>query len=136
MSKQLLKNQKVVSERKKDRREGKGRVLAISRRMYKLEQNSDTFYVESETSDDQYYCVKYNPSSVVESWLCSCKDNSNRHIKCKHSFAIEFAIKWETVKDIDKLPPTSATADVKEDTQIVQIPKSSSSSYKDDDYTF
>ena len=50
-------------------------------------------------------------------------------------FAIEFALQWGTVKDIDKVPPTTATAteNVKwEDTQIAQI----SRSYKDDDYTF
>ena len=35
---------------------------------------------------------------------CSCKDNSTRRMKCKHLFAIEFAIKWGTLKDIDKVP--------------------------------
>jgi hypothetical protein len=116
---------------KKDRREGKGRVLALSRRMYRLRQNTDTFYVESESRDDHYYFVKFKQD--VFQW-CSCKDNSTRRgLKCKHLFAIEFAIKWGIIKDSDKLPPT-ATADVKEDTQLVQILKSLS--YKDDDYTF
>jgi predicted nucleic acid-binding Zn finger protein len=105
--------------------------MALSRRIYRLQNTDNTFYyVESETSDDHYYCVKYNPSSVVESWLCSCKDNSTRHMKCKHLFAIEFALKWGIVKDIDKLP-----TGIKEDIQITSISKSSSS-YKDDDYTF
>ena len=39
---------------KKRRREGKGRVLAISRRIYRL-QKTDVFYVESESSDNTYY---------------------------------------------------------------------------------
>jgi predicted nucleic acid-binding Zn finger protein len=92
-------------EKKKDRREGKGRVLALSRRMHRLRQNTDTFYVESESSDDHYYFVKFK-QDVLESslWYCSCKDNSTRHIKCKHLFAIEFAIKWGTIKDIDRIP--------------------------------
>ena len=124
---------------KKDRREGKGRVLAISRMVYRL-QNTDTFYyVESETSDYQYYLCKFKPE-VLDSY-CSCKDNSTRSIKCKHLFAIEFAIKWGTIKDIDS-PPT----DVKGDTTIIKatitttITKpmitSSSLSYQDDEYTF
>jgi hypothetical protein len=95
-----------TNEKKKDRRPGKGRTMVLSRRIYRLQNTDNTFFVESETSDDHYYCVKYNPSSVVESWLCSCKDNSTRHIKCKHLFAIEFAIKWGIIKDIDKLPST------------------------------
>ena len=86
---------------KKDRRGGKGRVLAISRRTYRL-QNTDTFYVESETSDNLYYFVRFNPD--VFEWWCSCKDNSTRHIKCKHLFTIKFAIKLRTIKNIEKLP--------------------------------
>jgi hypothetical protein len=68
---------------KKDRREGKGRVLALSRRMYRLRQNTDTFYVESESSDDPYYFVKFKPDVLESSWYCSCKDNSTkRGVKC------------------------------------------------------
>jgi predicted nucleic acid-binding Zn finger protein len=115
---------------KKDRRSGKGRVIALSRRIYCLLQTDDVFYVESESTDNVYYYVKFKPD-VIE-W-CSCCDNSMRGMKCKHLFAIEFAIQWGTLRDIDQLPSTAATADVKrEDTQIAQISKS----YKDDDYTF
>jgi predicted nucleic acid-binding Zn finger protein len=91
-------------------------------------QNTDNtvfYYVESETSDDHYYFVKYNPSSVVESRYCSCKDNSTRGLKCKHLFAIEFAIKWGTIRDIDKLPSAAKR-------YLTLVTKS----YKDDDYTF
>ena len=141
MIKQILKNQKILGEKqqelRKNKREGKGRVLALSRRMYRLlQQNTDTFYVESESSDNNYYFVKFKPDVFEEGSSCSCKDNSTRKMKCKHLFAIEFAIKWGTIKDIEKLPPTATTVDVKwEDTQMTQISKSLSS-YKDDDYTF
>ena len=68
--------------------------------MYRLV-NSDTFYVESESTKNVYYFVKYNPD--VFEW-CSCLDNSTRHVKCKHLFEIEFAIRMGILKDIDKLP--------------------------------
>ena len=84
----------------KDRREGKGHILALSRRMYRLLQQNTSlvtdvyYYVESETSDDQYYFVKFKPDVLESYWYCSCKDNSTRGLKCKHLFAIEFAIRW------------------------------------------
>ena len=74
---------------KKCRREGKGRVLAISRRIYRLLQ-TDVYYVESESTDNVYYFIKFK-SDIVE--FCSCKDyESNRAQKCKHIFGVEFAI--------------------------------------------
>ena len=104
-------DQKVVENtkttRKKDRRPGRGRAVALSRRIYRL-QNSDVYYVESETSDDNYYFVKFKPDVLLESWYCSCKDNSIREMKCKHIFAIEFAIQWGTIKDVDGELPTEA----------------------------
>jgi hypothetical protein len=110
---------------KKDRREGKGRVLATSRMVYKLQNTNNTFYyVESETCDNIFYFAKFKPDVLED---CSCKDNSTRHLKCKHLFAIEFAIKWGTIKDIDKSPtilpsePTTTTV---------------SKSYLEDDYDF
>jgi hypothetical protein len=123
-------NQKVVSEegkKTKDRREGKGMVLAISRRVYRFE-NSDTFYVESESTDNLYYFVKYNPS--VFEW-CACPDNSTRHIKCKHLYAIEFSIRFGTLKDIDKLPVEAKRYGATTTTAV-----SKSSSYEEDEYSF
>jgi predicted nucleic acid-binding Zn finger protein len=143
-------DQKVVEKAKKDRRPGKGRTMALSRRIYRLQNTDNTFYyVESEASDDQFYFVKFKPD-VLESWYCSCKDNyTRRGLKCKHLFAIEFAIKWGTIKDIDKVPPiaTEETAEeyVKIDTQtniatkstaVVVVSAIGPKSYKDDDYTF
>ena len=82
--------QQVIEKKtKRDRRESRGRVLALSRRMYRL-QNSEVYYIESETADNIYYFVKFKPD--VFEW-CSCLDNSTRHIKCKHIFGIEFSIR-------------------------------------------
>ena len=134
MQQLTIEHKNTVEKKKKDRREGKGRVLAISRMVYRL-QNTDIFYVESETSDDQYYICKFKPE-VLDSWYCSCKDNSTRHLKCKHLFAIEFAIKWGTIKEIG-----NPLTDVKGDTVIIKAttttkPMITSLSYRDDEYTF
>ena len=112
---QLKVEQKNIE--KKDRRSGKGRVIALSRRIYRLMQ-TDVFYVESESTDNVYYYIKFKPD-VIE--FCSCPDNSTRGLKCKHLHAIEFAIRFGTMKDTDKLP-----ADAKRE----------SKSYTEDDYSF
>ena len=65
---------KVEQEEQEQKRESKGRVLAVSRRIYRL-LNTDVFYVESESNDNSYYYVKFKPD-VIE-W-CSCRDNSTR----------------------------------------------------------
>jgi predicted nucleic acid-binding Zn finger protein len=117
-------NSKVVSEEiVENKHEGKGRLLALSWNVYRL-QNTDTFYVESEIRDNIYYFVRYNPS--VFEW-CSCPDNSTRGLKCKHQFAIEYAIRMGSLKDIDRLP-----AEAKRYPAIVSATKS----YQDDDYDF
>lgn len=99
---------------KKDRREGKGRVIAVSRNVYRIEK-SDVYYVESESKDGKYYYVMFDTVKNFE-W-CSCKDFSNHKRKCKHLFAVEYAIKNNVVKNIDKLPSTTH-------------------SWKDDEYSF
>ena len=99
--------------------EGKGRCIALSRRIYRLLQ-TDVFYVESESTDNVYYFVKFKPD-VIE-W-CSCMDNSTRGLKCKHIWSIEFAIRMGTLKDTDKLP-----ADAKRE--------SSSRGWECDEYDF
>ena len=119
---------------KKDRREGKGRVLALSRRIYRI-QYSDTFYVESERCDNTYYFVKYKPD-VIE-W-CSCMDNSTRGLKCKHIFAVEFAIRMNTLKDTDKLPAEAQRYGSIIATVTTAVPQGPAivKSYRDDDYDF
>jgi len=93
---------------KKNRREGKGRALALSRIIYRT---SDTlFAVESETLDGVYYTVKYQPSETFISEWCTCNDyNSNRAARCKHIFAVQFALENRTViKDRNKISNVAA----------------------------
>jgi hypothetical protein len=111
---------------KRDRGESKGRVLAISRRIYRL-LNTDTYYVEFESSDNMYYFVRYNPS--VFEW-CSCKDfESNRAKVCKHLYSVEFAIRFGTFKDIDGLPK-----EAKRYNGATTVP--TIKSYRDEDYDY
>jgi predicted nucleic acid-binding Zn finger protein len=100
----------------KDRREGKGRVIALSRLVYRII-NTDSFYVESETIDGMFYIVVFSPERRLE-W-CSCKDHENAGYqgKCKHLHGVEFSIKMGTYRDTDKLP-------------------SLTHSYKDDEYDY
>ena len=63
MNNQITTSQIVDNKTKKDRRQSKGRVLAISRRTYRL-LNTDTYFVKSESSDNVYYFVRYNLQSL------------------------------------------------------------------------
>jgi hypothetical protein len=110
-----------------NKREGHGRNIALTRNVYRL-LTSDVYYVQSERSSEIYYYVRYNFSGLQ--W-CSCPDNSTRDIKCKHQFAIEYAIKLGTLKDIEKLP-----AEAKRHGSSTAIVQQQSKSCKDDDYDF
>ena len=125
---QLTIERKNTTAKKKDRRSGKGRVIALSRRIYRLLQ-TDVFYVESESTDGIYYYVKFKPD-VIE--FCSCMDSSTRNVRCKHSFAVEFAIRMGTLKDTEKLPK-EAKRYPQHDTIVVESP---TKSYRDDNYDF
>ena len=99
--KQIVSKQ-LTKENKKDRREGEGRVLALSRRVYRL-RGKDTFYIESESCDNRYYFVRFNASFA--GGFCSCKDYEyNRSEFCKHQHAIVYGIQFNTIKEVDKLP--------------------------------
>jgi len=135
--KEVTTNQQLVeSNNKKDRRSGKGRCIALSRRMYRLMQTEDVFYVESDSTDNVYYFVKFKPD-VIE-W-CTCPDNSMRggggQMKCKHLYAIEFAIRLGTLRDTDRLPTEAKVRKVAAAATITPTAVAKSS-YKDDDYSF
>jgi hypothetical protein len=123
------------SEELENKREGHGKNIALTRHVYRL-QNTDTFYVESESGKNIYYYVKYNFSGFE--W-CSCPDNSTRGMKCKHQFAIEYSIRLGTLKDIDKLPIEAKRYPTRpiilsqpSDTTTIGVGKS----YRNDDYSF
>ena len=124
---QILKQQNQIVENKTEhKREGKDRDLAFSRRVYRI-QNSDTFYVESEKSNDLYYFVRYNPS--VFEW-CSCPDSSMRGMTCKHIHACEYSIRLGTLKDIEKLPEEAKRYGSS------TVEAIAAKSYRDNDYDF
>jgi hypothetical protein len=67
-------------EKKKDGREGKGRALAISSDIFRIEK-TDSFYCQSENKANVYYFIRYAPDVLA---CCSCPDSSMRQMKCKH----------------------------------------------------
>ncbi len=71
----LITTNKVVenkSEELENKREDHGLNIALTRNVLRL-QNTDTYYVQSESAENIYYYVRYN-FGVLE-W-CSCPDNS------------------------------------------------------------
>ena len=86
---------------KVDKREGKGKLLAESNTIYRII-GKDVFYVESESTEAMFYYIMFNTEKDFE-W-CSCIDHSVRGKRCKHIFAVEYAIRKATYVDIDKLP--------------------------------
>ena len=110
-----------------NKREVRGRHLSTSRKIYRL-QNTDVYYVQSESSNDIYYYVKYNFDAFE---YCSCPDNSIKGQKCKHQFVIEHSIRLGTLKDIDKLP-----AEAKRYPATTAIEAIAAKSYRDDNYDF
>ena len=109
LKQELTTSKQIVEEEQKYKRECKGRSLALTKNVYRLV-NTDVFYVESESSNNTYYFVKFKPD-VIE-W-CSCPDNSMRtggQMRCKHLHAIEFAIRLGTLRDTDRLLTATTTA--------------------------
>lgn len=90
---QLNVEQKIIekqqSEQEQIKRECKGRALAISRNVFRIEK-TDSFYCQSENNENVYYFIRYSPD--VLTW-CSCPDSSTRGMKCKHQFGVEYAIR-------------------------------------------
>jgi predicted nucleic acid-binding Zn finger protein len=83
------------------KREDKGKVIALERRIFRIV-GKDVFYVESQSVEGLVYYIMFNTEKEFE-W-CSCLDHSVRGRKCKHLFAIEYAIRKGTVQDTDSLP--------------------------------
>jgi predicted nucleic acid-binding Zn finger protein len=100
--KQLVSRQtKFVNEESRILRECRGRRLALLGSVCGLQNSKFSFYVKSEFND-RYYFVEYK-----QNWnFCTCWDYaSNRSDKCKHIFAVEYALRLNLVQQIDhKLP--------------------------------
>jgi predicted nucleic acid-binding Zn finger protein len=128
---QLETSKQILEEEQKYKRECEATTLALTRNVYRLV-NTDVFYVESESSNNTYYFVKFKPD-VIE-W-CTCPDNPMRtgggeQIRCKHLHAIEFALRLGTLNDIDRLPTEAKVR------KTVSAATVSPKSYRDDDYSF
>jgi len=103
----LISKQKFVNEGKKILRECRGRRLALLGSVNSLQNSNTGYYVASESSKDRYYFVEYK----TDSNFCTCWDYaSNRSDKCKHLYAVQYAIHLGLVQEIDhKLPISQKT---------------------------
>jgi hypothetical protein len=97
---------KLVNEENKILRECRGRRLAISRRVLRYEKNTNTsYYVESE-STNRFYFVEYKDKEDYK--FCTCMDfASNRSDKCKHIYAVEYAVRLNLVQATESKLPIS-----------------------------
>jgi hypothetical protein len=110
-------NQIVDKESTRDRRIAKGMVVAVSCEIARLDNQKETYKVQSESDVNIYYIVKFIDGTPV---YCSCKDfeiqsKKNRNHICKHQRAIVLAENYGL---------------------IALVTKQESKSYKDDEYTF
>jgi predicted nucleic acid-binding Zn finger protein len=133
LKQELTTSKQIIEAEQKYKRECKGRSLALTRNIYRLV-DTDVFYVESESSNNTYYFVKFK-CGVLE-W-CTCPDNSmstGGQMRCKHLHAIEFAIRLGTLRDTDRLPTEAKVRKVV--VVIPPIPTVPTKSYTNDDYSF
>ena len=91
MNKQLTTTNQVVETR--DRRIAKSMVVAMSCEIVRIDNEKETYKVQSETNIDKYYIVKFMDGTPV---YCSCPDFLNRvktnpFLVCKHARAIVLA---------------------------------------------
>lgn len=108
--KQTIVSKKFVNEERMILRECHGRRLAISLRVFaQTESDRRRFFVQSEMILGKYYYVKIVfESSETGNFWCSCPDyTSNRTNKCKHIFAVQYAIRLGLVQTVDKKLPIS-----------------------------
>src|SRR5208283_6016731 len=62
--------------------------------------------------DDYAYTVKsqshngeYTVSKVGTEWVCSCPDNTYRHLICKHIFAVDFSSQLRSQVAVNRIAP-------------------------------
>jgi hypothetical protein len=112
--------QQVVRETTRDRRIAKGMVVAMSCEIIRIDNEKETYKVQSENYVSKYYIVKFIDGTPV---YCSCKDfeiqikNNERHI-CKHARAVVLAENYGLV------------------TQEVKQEIKKGESWKNDEYSF
>ncbi len=120
----LKQNQQFVE--KKDRRITKSMVVAMSCEIVRINNEKETYKVQSETDVNKYYIVKFMDGTPV---FCSCPDFINRiasnpRLVCKHARAIVLAENYGLV--------TTVTGT----TTKQEIKKEVTKSYTEDEYSF
>ena len=67
-------------------REERGQAIAQSSGQVKRIDES-TYTVKSQSHNGEYTISK-----IDDEWVCSCPDNTYRHIICKHIYAVDFSV--------------------------------------------
>jgi putative transposase len=62
--------------------------------------NSDTYTVKSQSHNGEYTVHK-----VGQEWVCSCPDNTYRHLICKHIFAVDFSKSLRAEVAVNRIAP-------------------------------
>ena len=71
-----------------NKRQEKGREIALNPNVQILRINDYTYHVKSQTTNREYDVV-----STEAGWICGCPDHTYRKICCKHIHAVEFSIR-------------------------------------------
>ena len=57
-----------------------------------------TYTVKSQSHDGEYTVSKHD-----NEWVCSCPDNTYRHVFCKHIFAVDFSSKLRSQVSVNRV---------------------------------
>jgi hypothetical protein len=112
----MKQNQQVIETR--DRRSAKDMVVAISCEITKIDNEKETYKVQSETDVSKYYICKFMDGTPV---FCECADflyriKSNPNHICKHQKSIVVAENYGLIKSV--------------------VQQSNNKSYLEDEYSF
>ena len=109
-------------------------VVAMSCEIVRIDDEKETYKVQSENDVNKYYIVKFMDGTPV---YCSCKDfeiqpQKNRNHICKHQRAIVLAENYGLVTTTRQSSQNLTKFEKTMMTKTTVGPRS----YKDDDYTF
>jgi transposase-like protein len=89
----------VVDKQLTTTREERGE--AIAKLSNQIQRVDDCIYTVKSQSGNGEYCV----TKVDGEWVCQCPDNTFRHVKCKHIFAVEISVLLRAQAVVRKITP-------------------------------
>jgi putative transposase len=80
---------------------------AIAKLPNQIKRMDENIYTVKSQSYDGEYCV----AKVCGEWVCQCPDNTYRHVKCKHIFAVEFSASIRAEVSVRRIEPIDNLAE-------------------------